>query len=89
MASTPPPNVLADLTAGEPPKGFFVTVSRDGYPALVYRTTGMIGIALFFTLWLSGWTAACGLFTYQMIFTARRELPACGGIPQKWWCIIA
>jgi hypothetical protein len=42
--------VLAGPTATEPPTAFVVTASRDGYPGVTYRTTGMIGVAVFFAL---------------------------------------
>ena len=68
MLSTLPPDILADLTATEPPKGFFVTASRDGYPAVIYKTTGQTPVAVFFTLWLSIWTVACVAMAYQAFF---------------------
>ncbi len=71
MAFTPLPDILAELTATEPPKGFLVTASLDGYPAVTYKTTGMIGIAVFFTVWLTGWTTACVLMSYKMFFTGQ------------------
>lgn len=66
--ATAPVDILSDLTATQPPKGFLVTASRDGYPALEYRTKGMIGIAVFFFFWLAIWTPGCVLMTQQAFF---------------------
>lgn len=68
MPPTSSPDVLTDLTASPPPKGFLVTASRDGYPAVEYRTQGMIAIAWFFAVWLAIWTPGCILMTYQAFF---------------------
>ncbi len=71
MAAFPPSEVLAELTATEPPKGFRVTASRDGYPELTYKTTGMVAVAVFFAVWLTGWTTGCVLMSHQMLFTGQ------------------
>ena len=52
----------------EPPRGFQVSTSEAGDLQIRYRTTGMGCVVVFLTVWLSGWTVGCLLFTCVGIF---------------------
>jgi hypothetical protein len=79
MLSPSDASIIAELTATPPPKGFLVTASRDAHPAITYRTAGLVGIAVFFAVWLTGWTAACVFATYALI-TGRGHFAINGGL---------
>lgn len=57
-----------DAPSEPPPRGFVIIAADESGFTIRYRTSGMGCVALFFAVWLSGWTASCVLFTAGALF---------------------
>ena len=71
------------------PRALTSTVSEDGDAIAVSMREGSLGTAAFLSLWLAGWTVACGLLV-QVCLTQRELVLVLFGIP-FWvsWLFVA
>lgn len=49
------------------PAGFLMVPDADGAVVIHHRRTGMKGMLVFLSLWLTGWTAACILLAHSYL----------------------
>ncbi len=55
------------------PKGFEILEDFRGQTTISYKTEGMIGTAIFFTVWLSIWTSGCFFMARSLWITPVTE----------------